>query len=188
MITSLTAVLDAGNEECTAEARLQEQSKIFYQECEQIALGQEQSFTPERKEAYWKTMTCETDLNGRASPEYGKFFEMLCSISKHIGNLEDFEWDEEPDFAGIAKVEACIGAGAGLRRFSSTENGRLACMPVNAQLGDDVCVFFGGRVPYVIRPCGDGFYKFIGQCYVNGIMDGEALDIGGLEIEEFALC
>lgn len=69
----------------------------------------------------------------------------------------------------------------GTQRFCSTKNGRLACMPVNAEVGDDICIFFGGRVPYAIRPIGGGLYRFIGQCYVNGIMDGEALDIKGLK-------
>jgi len=37
------------------------------------------------------------------------------------------------------------------------------------------CIFFGGRVLYVIRSRENGHYEFIGECYVHGVMDGEAV-------------
>ena len=58
------------------------------------------------------------------------------------------------------------------------------------QAGDQVYLLKGGRVPFVLRPVepesgvgGDGEatakYRFIGECYVHGIMDGQALEIVG---------
>ncbi|MCJ1437038.1 hypothetical protein MMC27_006423 [Xylographa pallens] len=41
--------------------------------------------------------------------------------------------------------------------------------------GDVVCVVLGGEVPYVIRPKKNGHYLFVGECYVHGLMDGQAL-------------
>ena len=55
------------------------------------------------------------------------------------------------------------------------------------RVGDIVCVLFGSDVPFVLRPVGyKGDHKLIGQCYVEGIMHGEALDMG-LEEREFRL-
>ena len=60
-------------------------------------------------------------------------------------------------------------------------------MPKNAEVGDVICVFYGGHVPYVIRPCDNGRYTFVGHCYVHGLMDGEAMEIDGVQTQEFAL-
>ena len=55
------------------------------------------------------------------------------------------------------------------------------------RVGDIVCVLFGSDVPFILRQVGDqGNYKLIGECYVAGIMRGEALDMG-LEEREFRL-
>ncbi len=40
--------------------------------------------------------------------------------------------------------------------------------------GDCLCLLFGGGVPYILRPK-DGRYIFIGDCYVEGLMEGQAL-------------
>lgn len=51
--------------------------------------------------------------------------------------------------------------------------------------GDEVWVLEGGAVPYVLRPVGgkrEGVYRFMGECYVHGIMNGEV--IKGLDWED----
>jgi hypothetical protein len=64
-----------------------------------------------------------------------------------------------------------------------------------ARRGDVLVVFGGSRVPYVLRPLGefkvDGnvVYKFVGDAYVEGIMDGEAMkdeDVHG-RLQDFTL-
>lgn len=76
---------------------------------------------------------------------------------------------------------------AGRRRFCSTSHGRFGLMPLSAEVGDILCVFYGGRVPYLIRPCGNGQYAFVGHCYVHGFMAGEAMEMKDIETQEFAL-
>lgn len=47
----------------------------------------------------------------------------------------------------------------------------------NPKSGDKVFVLRGSEVPFILRPCGlgrEGFFV-VGDCYVHGIMDGEAL-------------
>jgi hypothetical protein len=66
--------------------------------------------------------------------------------------------------------------GAG-KRFSRTLAGRLARVPSNALRTDLICVIHGSEVPYVVRLQEDGTYVIIGECYVHGIMHGEALQL-----------
>ena len=63
------------------------------------------------------------------------------------------------------------------KRFSRTLAGRLARVPSNALRTDLICVLHGSEVPYVVRLQEDGIYVVIGECYVHGIMHGEALQL-----------
>ncbi|KAL7896603.1 heterokaryon incompatibility domain-containing protein [Trichoderma sp. TUCIM 5745] len=48
--------------------------------------------------------------------------------------------------------------------------------PKEAEDGDLVCILFGCTVPVILRPIEDlGLYKLIGEAYVHGVMDGEAV-------------
>ena len=75
------------------------------------------------------------------------------------------------------------------RRLCSTEYGRIGLVPRAARVGDKIAVFFGGQVLYVVRPvaaaaaavtCGHHqqpmqTFEFVGECYIDGMMDGEAV-------------
>ncbi|MCJ1283729.1 hypothetical protein MMC26_003060 [Xylographa opegraphella] len=70
------------------------------------------------------------------------------------------------------------------RIFFITRGGYIGLAPEAAEEGDVVCVVLGGQVPYLIRPKKNGHYLFVGECYVHGLMDGQALqgyDEGSLE-------
>ena len=60
-----------------------------------------------------------------------------------------------------------------LRRFFVTKNGSIGMGTQHIQEGDVVCILFGGRVPYTLRPANDGSdtWTFVGDAYVDGIMD-----------------
>ncbi|EHK23063.1 uncharacterized protein TRIVIDRAFT_222322 [Trichoderma virens Gv29-8] len=62
------------------------------------------------------------------------------------------------------------------RRFAVTDAADFAAVPKAAQEGDIICIFNGGRVPYVLRPCRNGEYTLVGECYVDGMMRGEVRD------------
>lgn len=74
------------------------------------------------------------------------------------------------------------------RSFAVTERGYMMMAPFNAAKRDRVCVLFGGETPYVMRPENrdgrGGNYTLIGEAYVPGLMQGEAitmLEAGKLE-------
>ncbi|KAF5639008.1 Het6 heterokaryon incompatibility [Fusarium sp. NRRL 25303] len=63
------------------------------------------------------------------------------------------------------------------KRFFITETGYIGTGPCCLEPGDSVCILFGGDTPYIIRPsssCIDE-YLFLGNAYVHGIMEGEAI-------------
>jgi hypothetical protein len=51
--------------------------------------------------------------------------------------------------------------------------------PSKAKERDVICILFGCSVPVILRESSDesGCYDFVGECYVHGMMDGEAIPI-----------
>ncbi|OIW24463.1 HET-domain-containing protein [Coniochaeta ligniaria NRRL 30616] len=66
--------------------------------------------------------------------------------------------------------------------------GFIGLGPAEMEGGDVVVVFYGCRVPFVLRPDGQrqGEWRVLGEAYCDGVMDGEALGMG-LEEEIFRL-
>ncbi|KAI1130834.1 heterokaryon incompatibility protein-domain-containing protein [Nemania abortiva] len=62
------------------------------------------------------------------------------------------------------------------RVFARTRTGYYVLGPVALEVGDVVCVLFGGKVPFCLRPIGRQ-YLLVGECYVHGLMNGEAIDM-----------
>lgn len=53
----------------------------------------------------------------------------------------------------------------------------MALVPNLAQVGDSICIFFGGPAPFVVRRDNEGdSHLLVGEAYVDGLMDGEAID------------
>jgi hypothetical protein len=55
---------------------------------------------------------------------------------------------------------------------------RFGLAPGHARVGDLICILFGCSVPVVLRRGADGpsnTFTFVGECFVHGMMDGEAL-------------
>ncbi|ETN39875.1 uncharacterized protein HMPREF1541_06101 [Cyphellophora europaea CBS 101466] len=75
-------------------------------------------------------------------------------------------------------LERASGGAQG-RCFARGWAGFYALCPPAAQVGDKLCLLFGGKTLYCLRPTGDaeGSYRFVGECYVHGVMDGEALNM-----------
>ncbi|KAI3337263.1 heterokaryon incompatibility protein-domain-containing protein [Xylariaceae sp. AK1471] len=62
------------------------------------------------------------------------------------------------------------------RRFFITRGGYWALGPPIMRSGDICAIIFGADVPFILRPV-DGLtqYKVVGECYIYGLMDGEAV-------------
>lgn len=54
------------------------------------------------------------------------------------------------------------------------DDGRLALVPHDTKVDDDVALLAGGRSPFVVRREYCNRFRLVGDCYVDGIMQGEA--------------
>jgi hypothetical protein len=61
------------------------------------------------------------------------------------------------------------------RRFAYTTNKRLALVPLAAEDGDICCIIQGADTPVVLRQKLQDTYKFVGDAYVNGVMESELM-------------
>jgi hypothetical protein len=61
------------------------------------------------------------------------------------------------------------------RALANTTNGHLALIPTKGRKGDVIAIV-DCSFPIVLRPKGQG-YKYIGECYLQGFMDGEAFAV-----------
>ncbi|KAH8653956.1 heterokaryon incompatibility protein-domain-containing protein [Tricladium varicosporioides] len=80
--------------------------------------------------------------------------------------------------------------GIGTENFFLTKSGLMGIGPRAMETGDIVAVLYGGQTPYILRPVAADHFLFVGACYVEGIMSGEAINMvegGKLEAESFTL-
>ncbi|EMC93640.1 hypothetical protein BAUCODRAFT_37339 [Baudoinia panamericana UAMH 10762] len=104
---------------------------------------------------------------------------------------------------GSRYLEYACGRYTKRRTFFGTEKGYYGLGPANLQEGDIVCVFHGCNIPHLLRQKEnmrpyDGHwwkkehegYEHVGEAYVHGIMDGEAIDQaaqGNLHVRDFLI-
>ncbi|KAH9234113.1 hypothetical protein K456DRAFT_1836497 [Colletotrichum gloeosporioides 23] len=66
------------------------------------------------------------------------------------------------------------------RRFATTKE-YLGFVPYDAVVGDRIAILMGCSVPVVIRDLsgeeGDPVWQLIGECYVEGLMEGEYMEV-----------
>ena len=63
------------------------------------------------------------------------------------------------------------------RRLFATDRGYIGLGPPEMQKGDHVYILSGGQVPYILRPVSGPrprTFDLVGDCYLHGIMHGEA--------------
>lgn len=115
-----------------------------------------------------------------------KWVEMGTKISE--GETEVSEQDRE--FLGLfgkkwGRFAAQLSFSAYGRSFCRTANGYVGYVPKETEPGDVVCLFYGATVLYVMRPDGDGHYRLVGECSMEGLMHGEALEATQFESQDF---
>ncbi|KAK4199515.1 heterokaryon incompatibility protein-domain-containing protein [Triangularia verruculosa] len=94
-------------------------------------------------------------------------------------NPQELEARSDRD-ANIENLKFCIG-----RKLFITDNGALGLGPADIREDDTVAVLLGAPVPHILRkkpPSGhdmsaaNHLYTLVGECFVEGIMAGEALN------------
>lgn len=84
---------------------------------------------------------------------------------------------KQPDYTTQAEASkfseyAMIAEG---RALGVTQNARLCLVSSETRFSDNVAIIHGGKTTYILRPAEDGGFEFLGEAYVHGLMNGEAL-------------
>jgi len=98
-----------------------------------------------------------------------------------MSNGSEFEQDKRRYFASVEAVDGGNGdfqkvaeMVCHVRKFFITEKGYFGVGPASMKENDLVCVLYGRRVPFLLRPK-NNFHHLVGKCYVHGIMNGKAI-------------
>ena len=75
------------------------------------------------------------------------------------------------------------------KRLMTGESGCLGMAPERARKGDLIVVLLGCSVPVVMRRTDyEGKFVFVGECFLEGFMSGQALEDDGFGSEKFCIC
>lgn len=91
--------------------------------------------------------------------------EDVVEAAKAVGAEQDREkWSRWASSASDGRV------------FARTDKGYYVLGSSALELGDVVCVLFGSKVPFCLRPMGSR-HLLVGECYAHGLMKGEVIDM-----------
>ncbi|KAI0966065.1 heterokaryon incompatibility protein-domain-containing protein [Xylaria arbuscula] len=161
----------------------------WLEECYQLAFSGDDSHeianpAEEAMGAFSRTMTCDMDpMRNRLPAELTARFPQYMQWAKdRVSNWQDKEGQHlasTPNYSAV--IEDSIIALTAWLKFCVTHGGRFGQIPPDSQPGDRICVLVGGEVPFVIRLTGRGTYTLVGECYLDGVMDGETFVGGRIE-------
>ena len=57
----------------------------------------------------------------------------------------------------------------------STSTGKIGSSSTATRTGDEIWILAGSNFPFILRPLQNGHYELVGETYVRGIMNGEAV-------------
>ena len=131
------------------------------------------------------------DQNTPARPS-AAFFEYFSAWVKQFRLIQENYRDGRPvdtSTRAYQDIEALshewliqMGPTAG-RRLGALHCKRLALLPGNARVGDEVWILSGVKLPFVVRRKG-AHYQLVGSCYLHGMMDGQAVGKGDWRLQE----
>jgi hypothetical protein len=159
---------------------------------EDLALGgNENAIYPtgeSRMRAFWRTLCIDTTPNCLEPAELA-----FTSWRKAMNSPRVLKRYRVDRFPGLYNYLAVVGYGvmdvvhdgdglfatmmrpAYYTRFAITTKGYFALVPPATEIGDQVGLFKGGKVPLIIRQKDDQ-WRLVGESYIHGIMQGEAFD------------
>jgi len=109
--------------------------------------------------------TVTTSLLRASDADYKEYKEWRTRI------FDGSSWPAETDRFYYALESATM-----LRKFFVTKNGHFGIGPGRLEREDKIFILRGGHCPLVLRPdSSTGYYELIGDCYLHGFMDGEAM-------------
>lgn len=176
----------------------------FLKDCHSVGLGQDctspETYEENRYNAFSEALTCAGFYNDQSSITVDES-KLTCRMIQRVvdiySELCQGSFGRETLNALLKSLLPAITfTDNTIRGYARIADGRVFCrtrrqsvgwLPADAELGDCVCFLYGGPVLYSLRPDDDKFYRLIGECYLQGLMDGEAMDLPGIDPEDFRI-
>jgi hypothetical protein len=149
----------------------------------------------------WRTLVADRGHDGSQTP--GWYHQACVEVYRRARcyNEEDTFVDldtqlllnsprDDGDSSTITSFLQRVQAVTWNRRLAVTNRAFIGLVPTETKIGDDVCILWGCSVPVILRRHEDGQDELIGECYVENIMDGLAVDsaqVGEYRTTEFKI-
>lgn len=127
-----------------------------------------------RQQAFWRTIAADVFYNLEKNGRRMSVQDAKCYLKWAVKTIASLKRLEAPALHArfvVTTLTAIYG-----RAFFVTEKGSFGLCDPQAKVGDEIWLITGGRVPFVLRPSGTD-HTFIGECYLEGSMDGESANI-----------
>ncbi|MCJ1474211.1 hypothetical protein MMC13_002869 [Lambiella insularis] len=137
----------------------------------------------------WRTLVADRGPDGGNPPLWYRRAMLYCLANRD--GIDDVHTnrliDQQKSSAMVEFLQRVSNVIWNKRLFLAKGNfkHRFGLAPTDARPDDLICVLLGCSVPVVLRQHGEGserYYEFVGEAYVYGMMDGEA--VAGLTEEE----
>jgi hypothetical protein len=140
------------------------------------------------QEAYIRTLTMESIGLGDSSAS-----QAPSKIHLQLSHARIRQWNRgssiDKFIAGDEKNEAIFWHEAlkiSGKCFFLTAKGYMGLAPSGTRIGDRIATLLGIKNPFIVHEV-DGGYRLIGPCYVQGMMEGEAVLSGHVPFEPITL-
>jgi hypothetical protein len=154
---------------------------------------------PKVPDELWRTLVADRDPHGNNPPPWYPRACQICMAHTTVNGDLDIRKLIEGGKPGIMvqflkRVECVIWnrkfIQSELKSFEditgkTTQKRLFGLAPESAKNRDLICIFLGCSVPVILREhrvSSDHYFELIGEAYISGMMDGEAL--GGKKMEE----
>jgi len=166
-------------------------------------------YNPQEFETFWRTLVADRQqlsLGGEVEPDLDAdellfnrgFFDLYIAKAPSEWGEECMKWlegDMTVPYSSTSEFLKGVSRYNLNRRLVTTGKSSMGLVPEVAETGDLVCVLMGCSVPVILRPVlkdgqETGHFNLVGEAYIHGIMDGEAVEMEGkgeLRMRDFSI-
>lgn len=129
---------------------------------------------------FWRTLVADRGRNGVNPPMlYPRACRAALKQSVKGGHVHTDTLIRDVRSTSVANFLRRVQEVIWMRRLIITERNTLGLAPEMSKKRDLICILYGCSVPVALRRMVDPvtdeeYFTFIGECYVHGLMDGEA--------------